>query len=296
MRDSEAKEKTGRSIPKRIGKKPSRKQVAKRGRRTSAYGRFFKKFRWAIWLGGITAGCIYVYLFYHYAVAPFSLSWQALYGEPNNPEGYPIRGIDISHHQGSIDWDELSRSPIGGVLISFVFIKATEGKSLLDENFNDNFFQAGEYGLIRGAYHFYSPTVPAREQADYYIKQVHLTEGDLPPVLDIETVGRHTTESLRKEILAWLEQTERHYKVKPIIYTYYKFKQKYLDTPEFDSYPYWIAHYYVEKLDYKGEWKFWQYTDCGRIAGIKGAVDLNIYNGSMYDLRKLTIGEEEAEN
>jgi lysozyme len=81
--------------------------------------------------------------------------------------------------------------------------------------------------------------------------------------------------------------------VKPIIYTYYKFKLRYLSSPLFDSYPYWIAHYYVDELEYDGPWKFWQHTDAGRLPGIKGHVDFNIYNGSYYDLRKMTIGARE---
>ena len=65
------------------------------------------------------------------------------------------------------------------------------------------------------------------------------------------------------------------------------------NTPEFDAYPYWIAHYYVDSLEYNGSWKLWQYTDNGRIDGIKGTVDFNIYNGSMYDLQKFLIGHRE---
>lgn len=67
----------------------------------------------------------------------------------------------------------------------------------------------------------------------------------------------------------------------------------YLNTPDFERYPYWIAHYYVRSLTYQGKWRFWQHTDCGKIDGIKEKVDLNIYNGSMYDLKHLCIEEEE---
>ena len=91
--------------------------------------------------------------------------------------------------------------------------------------------------------------------------------------------------SIRK----WLDIVENHYGVKPIIYTYYKFKTRYLNDSVFDDYPYWIAHYYVDKVEYKGEWKFWQHTDAGKLPGIKGYVDFNIYNGSFYDLRQLCI-------
>ena len=102
-------------------------------------------------------------------------------------------------------------------------------------------------------------------------------------------------EDFQQDILTWLHIVEDRYHVKPILYTYYKFKEKYLSTPVFEDYPYWIAHYYVDKVEYKGEWKFWQHTDVGKLPGIKGYVDFNIYNGSYYDLKKLTIGNQEDE-
>ena len=226
---------------------------------------------------------------YTYFVKPYSLKWQALYGSEVYPEGYSIRGIDVSHHQGQIDWETLSRAKIGDESVSFVFIKATEGKDHLDENFNDNFYQAREYGMLRGAYHYFKPGVPAELQAAYFLKQVHLEDGDLPPVLDIEESGGLSIDQLQHAALVWLRMVEKRYRTTPILYTNYKFKEKYLSTDDFSAYPYWIAHYYVRNLTYSGTWKFWQHTDCGKVEGIKGKVDLNIYNGSMYDLRKLCI-------
>lgn len=232
------------------------------------------------------------YLVYIYIVSPYSRKWRALYGKENYPEGYSIRGIDISHHQGEIDWQKLASAKIKESQVSFVFIKATEGLSLLDENFNDNFYQAREYGFIRGAYHYFKPNVPASKQAAYYLKQVHLEPGDLPPVLDIEETGNLSKHELQQAALTWLRTVEKRYRVKPILYTGYKFKESYLNAPEFADYPYWIAHYYVPKLSYKGAWKFWQHTDCGRLPGIREKVDLNIYNGSMYDLHRLCLEED----
>lgn len=236
---------------------------------------------------GVGLLCYFVYI---YGVAPYTSKWQALYGKEVYPEGYSIHGIDVSHHQGEIDWEKLSKAQIDKEsAISFVFIKATEGQSHLDENFNENFYQAGEYGLLRGAYHYFKPNVSATAQAKYFLKQVHLEEGDLPPVLDIEETGNLSPEQLRKASLTWLRMVEECYGVPPILYTNYKFKKDYLNTEEFARYPYWIAHYYVRSLTYNGPWKFWQHTDRGRLDGIKGQVDLNIYNGSMYDLKRLCL-------
>ena len=237
----------------------------------------------------------YIFLFYTFMVIPASVRsrWKALYGDTHVPEGFSIHGIDVSHYQGTISWRRVAEARIDGQPVTFVIVKATEGKSILDVNFNENFYQAREYGLIRGAYHYFSPVVDGRTQAEYYLHQVHLDEGDLPPVLDIEECGTLTSEGLRYEALQWLRTVEERYHTTPIIYTGLRFRQQHLDTPEFQRYPFWIAHYYVPKLGYKGPWRFWQHTDLGHVDGIQGPVDLNIYNGSMYELRKLTIGHGE---
>lgn len=247
--------------------------------------------RWAWWVGGLCVVVFYVWIFYYVFVGPFGFRWRALYGEAKYPEGYEIRGIDISHHQGEIDWELLRNAMIEKCPLRFILIKATEGTSIVDSRFKDNFAQAKEYGFIRGAYHFWSNKSSAREQAYFFLDNVALSDGDLPPVLDIENKPKDVSvEDFQRDVLTWLHIVEDKYHVKPIIYTYYKFKMNYLDAPVFDDYPYWIAHYYVDKVEYPGEWKFWQHTDAGRLPGINGYVDFNIYNGSYYDLRKLTIG------
>lgn len=250
---------------------------------------------WAWWIGGAVVSALYIYFFYYFFISPFGFRFRALYGDISYPEGYEIHGIDISHHQGDIDWQTLKdEGMIDKFPIRFIMIKATEGATKVDENFIDNFYQAREFGFTRGAYHFYSVHSSAQAQAEFFIKNVKLESGDLPPVLDVEHKPKNQTdEEFKQSIQLWLNMVEFHYGVKPIIYTYYKFKMKYLNDSVFDDYPYWIAHYYVEKVEYKGDWKFWQHTDVGKLPGIKGNVDFNIYNGSFYDLRKMTIGARE---
>ena len=257
---------------------------------------FFSRKGKKVWLlGALAVIIIYIWAFYFFFVGPTGFRWRALYGPPSYPEGYEIHGIDISHFQGKIDWDRLlANATIDGSPVRFIIVKATEGASKVDANFNDNFSQIREYGFIRGAYHFWSNKSSAREQAYFFLKKVHLENGDLPPVLDIEHAPSDLSiADFQTNVLTWLHIVEDKYHVKPIIYTYYKFKQKYLSAPVFDDYPYWIAHYYVDKVEYKGKWKFWQHTDRGVLPGIKGNVDFNIYNGSYYDLLHLTIGEQD---
>ncbi len=250
--------------------------------------------RWAWWLGGVGIIGLYIWVFYHFFVSPFGFRWRALYGDAKNPKGYEIRGIDISHYQGKINWEKLSNAQIEHSPIRFVVIKATEGSTQIDDCFQDNFKNARDYGFIRGAYHFWSNKSSARDQARFFLKKVHLKDGDLPPVLDVENKPENmSVEDFQREILTWMHIVEDKYHVKPILYTYYKFKNQYLNTPVFDDYPYWIAHYYVDEIEYEGDWKFWQHTDAGRLPGIKGTVDFNLYNGSFYDLKKLCIGSNE---
>lgn len=250
---------------------------------------FFSNHKHA-WLGGIAMALLYIFGFYYFFVSPTGFRWRALYGDAKYPDGYEIQGIDISHYQGTINWSKLRDAQIDGCPVRFVMIKATEGATRLDPRFKDNFYQAREHGFIRGAYHFWSLKSSAKDQANFFLNTVRLESGDLPPVLDIERKPKdQSVAEFQLDVLTWLHAVENRYHVKPIIYTYYKFKEQYLSAPVFEDYPYWIAHYYVDKVEYKGEWKFWQHTDAGRLPGIRGYVDFNIYNGSYYDLKKLTI-------
>lgn len=247
---------------------------------------------WAFWFGGICIASAYILFLYFFFVNPYSFRWKAIYRESVYPEGYNIRGLDVSHYQGMIDWEVIRNSSLNNDPVRFIFIKATEGISLVDKNFNFNFYQAKKNDFIRGTYHFFIPDSDPVKQAQFYLHQVQLEPGDLPPVLDVEHIGKCSTKELQRRVKTWLDIVEKHYKTKPILYTGYKFKEKYLSDPMFDQYPFWIAHYYVSELRYKGEWAFWQHTDCGKIDGIEGFVDCNIFNGSLEQLLQLTIKEE----
>ena len=278
----------------------SRKSPRKTGR-SSSYNRkkqsgFMRLFsrcpRWVMWLLGGGLALAYV-LFLLQVVLHFSMPWKALYGDVPEPGGYQVRGIDISHYQRRINWEELRETKIQGHPVRFVIIKATEGSALFDETFNDNFHKAQQFGFIRGAYHFFLPAVDAAQQAHFFLRQAHLLPGDLPPVLDIEKDNGKSIQDIQAGAREWLRIVGNHYGVKPIIYTNYGFKLKYLNTPEFDSYPFWIAHYYKDELEYKGDWVMWQYTDCGKVGGIKGDVDCNVFNGSFDELVGLCITDEQ---
>lgn len=241
---------------------------------------------WAIWGGASLIGVVYIVVVYFFFFRPYLMREEVQDIYFLRPY---VHGVDISHHQGDIDWNKVSQATVRERPINFVFMKATEGGDFVDDSFRHNFSQARESGLVRGAYHFFLPDVPAEVQARNFISQVKLQPGDLPPVLDIEVVGKGGVEQLQQRAATWLSLVERHYGVAPIIYASYKFKTTYLNNPPFTRYPYWIAHYYVEDLEYTGPWKFWQHTDRGRLDGISTRVDLNIFNGNLEELMQLSI-------
>lgn len=228
-----------------------------------------------------------------YFLSPSIRLWRAHHSPIVFPYG-TVRGIDVSHYQEEIDWDKVAGSTLDGDPVSFVFIKATEGKTILDEYFVYNYASARKQGMIRGAYHVFSSKSSAQEQAEFFCNVVELKERDLFPVLDIEQLGSYTPEALREGILDWMNIVEKHFGVTPILYTSYKFKTRYLNGPEFDKYPYWIAHYYVSELEYTGDWKFWQHTDKGTVDGIDGDVDIDVFNGSYSDLLCLTFTTDDV--
>lgn len=231
--------------------------------------------------------------FYAFYIRPYSYRWLPCLGskyyEVCMPKGYSIHGIDISRHQGEIDWKRLAANQVEEAPLHFVFMKATEGGDFKDKTYEKNMEKSRSHGFISGAYHFYSPRTSATKQARYFIKNVKLKSGDLPPVLDVEVFGKGSKEDFKDSVKVWLDIVEKNYKTKPIIYTSYKFKEKYLNDSIFNEYPFWIAHYYVSKVRYNGKWDFWQHTDIGIIDGIEERVDLNVFNGTLEELKAITL-------
>ena len=247
---------------------------------------------WCRRLLAVLVVVIFVSGFYYFFIRPYAYRWKPCYGMKGYgvcmPAGYSMHGIDVSHYQGDINWKMLKQTRQGKFPVQFIFMKATEGGDFSDDKFVANFDSAKAHGFIRGAYHFYNPKTEANKQADFFIRSVKLEPGDLPPVLDIEMKGKDM-KKLQQDLKIWLGKIENHYGVKPIIYASYKFKTKYLNDSIFNTYPYWIAHYYVDSVRYQGEWKFWQHTDVGTLPGIGEKVDLNVFNGSSADLQKMLL-------
>ncbi len=205
----------------------------------------------------------------------------------------PIQGIDISHFQGTINWDEIKENGI-----SYVYIKASEGNTFKDPRFTTNRSLAKKHGVYRGAYHFYETGINPITQAQNFVSAVKQIEiGDLPPVLDLEQGGIKTTitkERYQKNTLHWLHYVEKKLGVTPIIYCSANFGNEYLNNPKFAKYKLWIAEYtqktlYLPYTWKKTGWTFWQRTDLKKLKGVNGDVDYDLFNGdskAFYSLVK----------
>lgn len=197
-------------------------------------------------------------------------------------------GIDVSEYQGKIRWtyvDTLEQK----YPLHFVFIRATVGKDRKDRQFDRNWLGAKENKMIRGAYHYYRPNENSMEQAELFIKTVTLQKGDLPPVLDIEKLPKNQSiDNLKIGLKRWLNAVESHYGVKPIIYTGERYYDDFLKE-EFSDYLFWIANYNFYREEIAEDWLFWQFTEKASAPGIKGNVDVNIYNGDLQQLRYITV-------
>ena len=202
-------------------------------------------------------------------------------------EGKSI-GIDVSEYQGKISWsyvDTIEKK----YPLHYVFIRATVGKDRPDRQFERNWLGAKENKMIRGAYHYYRPNENSLEQAELFITTVELEKGDLPPVLDIEKLPKNQSiANLKLGLKRWLKAVESHYGVKPIIYTGERYYDDFLKE-EFSDYLFWIANYNFYREEIDSDWLFWQFTEKASIPGIKGNVDVNIYNGDLQQLQFITV-------
>lgn len=197
---------------------------------------------------------------------------------------YPIHGIDVSKFQGDIDWNRVANSGV-----KFAWIKATEGGDHVDQRFQANWAAAKAAGVPRGAYHFVYWCRPPREEIDWFKENVPVEADALPPVLDVEatptskTCKRHLTQAgAIRDMQIMLDEMERHYGKRPVIYTTVDFYQAILSDGAFSDYPIWVrSTKYHPSVKYAGrDWRFWQYQSDGWVPGIDVKVDRDAFYGT----------------
>lgn len=205
---------------------------------------------------------------------------------------YKVRGVDVSHYQGTVDWEKLASQDI-----DFAMIKATEGSGHVDECFVQNWQAASETNLYLGAYHFFSFDSEGHRQAASFIGTVGSLDGKLAPVIDVEYYGNKSSnpperEEVVQNLKALLGTLEQHYKVKPIIYTTYTVYNEYIKG-EFDDYPLWVRSVHCPPMVLFGSnWIFWQYMDNAVLEGYEGGekyIDMNVFKGTKEELEVFLV-------
>lgn len=279
-----------------VKKKPS----AKYKKQPSFFVRFFKKLFFFILFSTLFVLVLYHYrngLAYYFGFKPEKQKTAKEDKKIADIRNYQILtrhkdkviGLDVSEYQGKIEWEKVKYAE-GNYPLEFVLIRATAGKNRVDRKFKRNWAAAKNKKIIRGAYHYYRPNENSLEQALLFIKTVQLRPGDFPPVLDIEKLPRNQSlDNLILGLKRWLDKVESYYGVKPIIYSGDSYYTDFLEK-EFKGYAFWIANYNFLEEEIDEDWQFWQFTEKASVKGIKGNVDLNIFNGNKTELKYLTIG------
>ena len=210
-----------------------------------------------------------------------------------SPKNYAVHGVDVSRWQGDIDWQTLRSQGA-----NFAYIKATDGGDHLDPMFKKNWRDANKAGLKRGAYHFFYWCRVASEQADWFIRNVPKVAGALPPVIDVEWNGqsscrkRPSRAKVLEKMQVFMDRLEAHYGQRPIIYTSPDFYRDNLKG-QFQNYPFWLRSVarHPSKVYPGRDFLFWQYSGSGLSQGVKGRIDLNVFNGSAAQWRAWAGGE-----
>lgn len=202
-----------------------------------------------------------------------------------DPERFPVKGVDLSSHNGLIDMEALARDGI-----DFVFLKASEGVDFHDRSFALNFQKAARAGLKIGAYHFFRFDRDGVDQAKNLMRAVAGRSLPLGIVIDVEDAG-NPKDVPRDSILTRLNDMVEYLTLSGVRVTFYSNRdgyEKYLyDT--FPGAPLWVCQFTDNSMN--RDWTFWQYDHHGEVAGVKGDVDLNVFCGSREEWEEKLLAD-----
>ena len=248
-------------------KKPRRKRSGKRKKKTSGSLRAWWRKTWRKsrpWVIGAFV-LLVCYLLVPYVQDIFFA------GHSSNAQ---YDGIDVSKHNGNINWQRVAQDPN----IKFVYIKATEGFSIVDSKYKKNLREARAAGLKVGSYHFFRGYRTAEEQFAIFSQNVDKSQQDLVPMVDVEQTGNSLVKRdlLQVRLQKFMELVKEHYGKYPLLYSQHHFYNERL-APEFNKYFIFMARYSKKEPELKGGGKYniWQYSEKGHIKGIHGNVDLD---------------------
>lgn len=198
----------------------------------------------------------------------YALQWRP------STQHFPLQGVDVSHHQGEIHWPSIKAEGA-----DFAYIKATEGGDLRDPRFAENWRAAGDAGLRRGAYHFYTLCRLATDQATNFIATVPREADALPPAVDLEFGGncaaRPSRDVLIGEIQTFLKMIEAHSGKPAILYVTREFEEEYAITRAIDR-TLWLRRLFLQPDYGERPWVMWQASSIRHIEGVEGRIDWNV--------------------
>lgn len=205
--------------------------------------------------------------------------------------GPTVTGIDVSYYQGTVDWAAVKRSGR-----AFAFARVSDGTGFRDPTFARNWAAMKREGLIRGAYQYFRASDDPIAQADLVLDAIGTLEpGDLPPVLDLETSDGMSSSTVIARAAAWVNRVEAATGRSPIIYTSIGYWETLpaSSTAQFAKRPLWVANYGVScphVPDTWSTWRFWQFSESGSVPGVSGNTDVNVWNGTLDELRAFAAG------
>ena len=208
---------------------------------------------------------------------------------PANPslQAYPVRGIDVSRYQGTIDWPTVAASGV-----DFAYIKATEGGDWTDPEFERNWREAGEAGIARGVYHFFTFCRDADEQLAHTLATMP-RDHELPLAVDVEyggnCEGHDGVEAIRAMLDRYMAEATGALGYVPAIYAVHDSYPDFIEG-RYPEAALWLQHVLWEpRAGGDRDWTFWQYSVWGEVPGIEGPVDLNVFNGDEAAFRTFRL-------
>lgn len=180
-------------------------------------------------------------------------------------------GIDVSHHQGRINWTRVKRDGI-----SFAYIKASEGGRQVDGSFSENWRYAGHAGMRRGAYHFFTLCASGDEQAARFPDTIH-GGAELAPAVDVELLGnctkRPSRASVRRALRTFVQKVEVRTGQRVNLYVGDDFEARCGVRSELQR-PLWRLRFLRRPAS--NNWTIWQVMGFAHVDGIHGDVDLDV--------------------
>ena len=198
-----------------------------------------------------------------------------------------IYGIDVSHHQGKIEWEKVKKWK--NKKLDFVYIKATEGATYIDKTYKTNIKEAKENDFLVGSYHYFRTTSSIENQFQNFIKTIDKSKQDLIPLIDVEEKTNWTNKEFHKNFKAFLNMVENYFGQKPMIYTVNSFYNLNL-SGKYKEYHFLIGRYgeNAPNMRDKTSWTIWQFSETGKVEGIPQNVDIDVLN-DKYNLQDLLI-------